>query len=67
MSFAEKPRIVVTTDLGVASDDQQLLLCLTVCSIEFDIEGLIVSTGCWKKKKIESVLLDQILNARRWK
>ena len=44
-----KPRIITTTDLGADPDDEQSMVRLLVSANEFDIEGLIVSTGCWKK------------------
>jgi hypothetical protein len=34
-----------------------------VCANEFDIEGLIVSTGCWKKTQSNTDMLDKILDA----
>lgn len=46
-----KPRIINTTDLGADPDDEQSMVRQLVCANEFDIEGLIVSTGCWKKTR----------------
>ncbi len=34
-----------------------------VCANEFDIEGLIVSTGCWKKTQSDTKMLDKIVDA----
>jgi hypothetical protein len=34
-----------------------------VCANEFDIEGLIVSTGCWKKTQSNTKMLDKIVDA----
>ncbi len=62
-STSLKPRIIVTTDLGADPDDEQSLVRLLVSANEFDIEGLIVSTGCWKKKQIDTAMLDKILAA----
>ena len=36
---------------------------LLVCANEFDIEGLIVSTGCWKKSQSDTKMLDKIVDA----
>lgn len=58
-----KPRIIVTTDLGADPDDEQSLVRLFVSSNEFDIEGLIVSTGCWKKSQSDTRMLDKIVSA----
>ena len=49
LATTHKPRIIVTSDLGADPDDEQSLVRLLVSSNEFDIEGLIVSTGCWKR------------------
>lgn len=58
-----KPRIIVTTDLGADPDDEQSLVRLLVSANEFDIEGLVVSTGCWKKKLSDTAMLDKIVDA----
>ena len=34
-----------------------------VCANEFDIEGLIVATGCWKKSQSNTAMLDKIVDA----
>jgi hypothetical protein len=60
---SHKPRIIVTTDLGADPDDEQSLVRLLVCANEFDIEGLIVSTGCWKKDQADTAMLDRIVDA----
>lgn len=59
----DKPRIIVTTDLGADPDDEQSLVRLLVSANEFDIEGLIVSTGCWKKTQTGTAMLDKIVAA----
>ncbi|MBD8489436.1 DUF1593 domain-containing protein [Echinicola sp. CAU 1574] len=58
-----KPRIINTTDLGADPDDEQSMVRQLVCSNEFDIEGLIVSTGCWKKTQENTNILDKIVEA----
>ena len=42
---AEKPRLLVLTDIGGDPDDQQSLIRLLVHANEFDIEGLIASAS----------------------
>jgi hypothetical protein len=64
-STSHKPRIIVTTDLGADPDDEQSLVRLLVSANEFDIEGLIVSTGCWKKSQNNTAMLDKIVDAYR--
>jgi hypothetical protein len=61
--ISHKPRIIVTTDLGADPDDEQSLVRLLVSANEFDIEGLIVSTGCWKKNQSNTAMLDKIVDA----
>ena len=58
-----KPRIINTTDLGADPDDEQSMVRFLVCANEFDTEGLIVATGCWKKTQENTEMLDKIVNA----
>ncbi|WP_436715329.1 nucleoside hydrolase-like domain-containing protein [Roseiconus lacunae] len=58
-----KPRIITTTDLGADPDDEQSMVRLLVCANEFDIEGLVVSTGCWKKSQNNTRMLDKLVDA----
>lgn len=60
---SHKPRIITTTDLGADPDDEQSMVRLLVCANEFDIEGLIVSTGCWKKTQSNTRMLDSLVDA----
>lgn len=62
-SLGHKPRIIVTTDLGADPDDEQSLVRLLVSANEFDIEGLIVSTGWWKKNQRDTAMLGKIVDA----
>ncbi len=58
-----RPRIINTTDLGADPDDEQSMVRFLVCSNEFDAEGLIVATGCWKKNQSSTGMLDKLVNA----
>ncbi|WP_218058566.1 DUF1593 domain-containing protein [Allomuricauda sp. CP2A] len=58
-----KPRIINTTDLGADPDDIQSMVRQLVSANEFDIEGLIVATGCWKKTQSDTDMLDKIVDA----
>ena len=60
---SSKPRIITTTDLGADPDDEQSMVRLLVCANEFDIEGLIVSTGCWKRTQSNTRMLDRLVDA----
>jgi hypothetical protein len=44
-STIEKPRIIITTDIGGDPDDQQSMVRLLVYSNEFDIEALIATAS----------------------
>ncbi len=59
----QKPRIINTTDLGADPDDQQSMVRFLACANEFDTEGLIVATGCWKTTQSSTSMLDKIVNA----
>lgn len=61
--YLYKPRIINTTDLGADPDDEQSMVRFLACSNEFDVEGLIVATGCWKKSQSNTGMLDKIVNA----
>ncbi len=62
-SESYKPRVINTTDLGADPDDEQSMVRQLVCANEFDIEGLIVATGCWKKNQSNTAMLDKLLAA----
>ncbi|MEN3325064.1 nucleoside hydrolase-like domain-containing protein [Mariniflexile soesokkakense] len=57
-----KPRIINTTDLGADPDDEQSMVRQLVSANEYDIEGLIVATGCWKKTQKTTAMLDKIVD-----
>lgn len=58
-----KPRVINTTDLGADPDDEQSMVRQLVSANEFDLEGLIVATGCWKKNQSNTKMLDKIVDA----
>ncbi len=59
----QKPRIINTSDLGADPDDDQSWVRFLVCSNEYDVEGMIVATGCWRKNQSSTAMLDKIVNA----
>lgn len=61
--ISSKPRIINMTDLGADPDDIQSMVRFLVQSNEYDTEGLIVTTGCWKKSQSNINMLTTILNA----
>src|SRR5215831_9121316 len=66
-SGAEKPRLVVLTDIGGDPDDQQSLIRLMHYANQFDIEGLIASAsgtpGELKKDTVRPELIREIVAA----
>ena len=58
-----KPRIINTTDLGADPDDKQSMVRQLVSADVYDIEGLIVATGCWKPRQENTAMLDTLLDA----
>lgn len=62
-AYAHRPRIINTTDLGADPDDRQSLVRFLVMANEFDVEGLIVATSCWRKNQNDTSMLDEIVDA----
>lgn len=58
-----RPRVINMTDLGADPDDEQSLVRQLVMANEYDLEGLIVSTGCWLKSQESTEMLDTIVDA----
>ncbi|WP_084645585.1 nucleoside hydrolase-like domain-containing protein [Marinimicrobium agarilyticum] len=56
-------RIINTTDMGADPDDEQSLVRQLVMANEYDLEGIITTTGCWKKSTSSTSIVDGILNA----
>src|SRR5438067_7604786 len=67
VAAAEKPRLLVLTDIGGDPDDQQSMIRLMVHANEFDIEGLIASAagipGELKKETVKPELIREIVEA----
>jgi hypothetical protein len=67
--LGQKPRLLVTTDIGGDPDDQQSMVRLMVFSNEFEIEGLIASAsgtpGELKEEVIKPQLIEEIVDAYR--
>lgn len=64
---AERPRLVVLTDIGGDPDDQQSMIRLMLYANEFEIEGLIASAsgtpGELKKEITQPQLIRDIIGA----
>ncbi len=59
----EKHRVVVLTDISNEPDDQESLVRFLTYSNEFDVEGLVATTGCWKKVEPDIAAIHQVLDA----
>lgn len=57
------PRVINMTDLGADPDDEQSMVRFLTMSNEYDVEGLIVCTSCWKQTQSSTAMLDKIVNA----
>jgi Cellulose-binding Sde182, nucleoside hydrolase-like domain/Cellulose-binding protein Sde0182, C-terminal domain len=58
---ADKPRLIVLTDIGEDPDDQQSLIRLLVHANEFDIEGLIASASGTPGRKEPEVVRPHLI------
>ncbi len=58
-----KPRIIVTTDITNEPDDQESLVRLLAYANDFDIEGLIGSTGIWKLSDPATDVIHECIDA----
>ncbi|MDQ5979955.1 MAG: hypothetical protein QG602_2930 [Verrucomicrobiota bacterium] len=60
---AEKPRLIVLTDMGADPDDEQSLVRLLLYINEIDVEGLVATTSCWQQNAIRPDFIATILDA----
>lgn len=64
LSFAaEKPRVIVLTDISNEPDDEESMVRFLVYSNEYDIEGLIATTSVWLKEKTREELIRRQIDA----
>jgi hypothetical protein len=60
---AEKPRLLVLTDISNEPDDEESLVRLLVYANEFDIEGLIATTSVWLRNKTRPDIIHRSIEA----
>jgi hypothetical protein len=60
---ADKPRVLVLTDMGADPDDEQSLVRLLLYANQLDIEGLVATTSCWHQNGIRPDFIHTILDA----
>ncbi len=58
-----RPRVVILTDISNEPDDQQSLVRFLSYANEFQIEGLIATTSCWRKTNPDTPAIMEVLNA----
>jgi hypothetical protein len=59
----EKHRLIVLTDIEAEPDDTQSLVRLLLYSSEIDIEGLIATTSCWHKTRVDPDSIRKVIQA----
>jgi Protein of unknown function (DUF1593) len=60
---AEKPRLIVLSDIGNEPDDQMSLVRLLLYSNEIDIEGLVATTSTWQRTKASPEIMKAVIAA----
>ncbi len=63
LSAAEKPRLLVLTDISNEPDDEESLVRLLVYSNEFDLEGLVATTSVWLRNRTRADLIRRGIEA----
>jgi len=56
-------RVVILTDIEADPDDTQSLVRLLLYSNEIDINGLIATTSCWHKTRVDPESINKIIQA----
>ncbi|MBA7542038.1 hypothetical protein ES705_34354 [subsurface metagenome] len=65
-SFAQtnqKHRVIILTDIEADPDDTQSLVRLLLYSNEIDIKGLIATTSCWHKTRVDPESIKKVIQA----
>jgi hypothetical protein len=60
---AEKPRVVILSDISNEPDDQMSFVRVFTYANEIDLEGLIATTGCWKTSNPDIDTLRALIRA----
>ena len=59
----QKHRVIILTDIGADPDDTMSLVRLLLYSDEIDIKGLIATTSCWHKTRVDPELIKKVIEA----
>ena len=62
-AVAQRPRVVVLTDIGNEPDDAQSLVRFLVHCDLLDVEALVATTGCWLPDRVNPQLIHERLDA----
>ncbi|SNR53797.1 nucleoside hydrolase-like domain-containing protein [Lutibacter flavus] len=60
---AQKHRVIILTDIEADPDDTQSLVRLFLYSNQIDIKGLIATTSCWHKTRIDPESIVKVIEA----
>jgi hypothetical protein len=63
ITFAQKPRVFVLTDIENEPDDAMSYVRFLTYSNQFDIEGIVATTSCWQQTKTAEWRLHEITEA----
>jgi hypothetical protein len=58
-----KPRVVILTDISNEPDDQMSLVRFLTYADEFDVEGVIATTSCWKRNNPDFGAIRRVIGA----
>lgn len=58
----QKNRVIILTDIEADPDDTQSLVRLLLYSNEIDIKGLIATTSCWHKTRVDPESIKKVIN-----
>ncbi|MFA9370159.1 MAG: nucleoside hydrolase-like domain-containing protein [Labilibaculum antarcticum] len=59
----QKNRVIILSDIEADPDDTQSLVRLFLYSNEIDIQGLIATTSCWHKAKVNPESIKKVIEA----
>jgi hypothetical protein len=59
----EKHRVIVLTDIEADPDDTQSLVRLLLYSNEMDIKGIVATTSCWLKTRVEPESIHKVIRS----
>jgi hypothetical protein len=61
--YNKKHQLIVLTDIEADPDDTQTLIRLLLYSNVIDIKGLIATTSCWHKTRVDPEFIEKVIHA----